>query len=41
MLTNRTLSAQEASQWGLVTEVVADDQLAARADALAEKMAAT
>ena len=41
MLTNRTLSAQEASQWGLVTEVVPDDQLAARADALAEKMAAT
>jgi len=41
MLTNRTLSAQEASQWGLVTEVVADDQLIARAEALAEKMAAT
>jgi len=41
MLTNRVLSAQEASQWGLVTEVVPDDQLAARADALAEKMAAT
>ena len=41
MLTNRTLSAQDAEQWGLVTEVVADDQLAARADALAEKMAAT
>jgi 2-(1,2-epoxy-1,2-dihydrophenyl)acetyl-CoA isomerase len=41
MLTNRTLSAQDAAQWGLVTEVVPDDQLAARADALAEKMAAT
>jgi 2-(1,2-epoxy-1,2-dihydrophenyl)acetyl-CoA isomerase len=41
MMTNRTLSAQEASQWGLVTEVVADDQLAARADELAEKMART
>ena len=41
MLTNRVLSAQEASQWGLVTEVVPDDQLAAHADALAEKMAAT
>ena len=26
MLTNRTLSAQEASQWGLVTEVVPDDR---------------
>lgn len=41
MLTNRVLSAQEASQWGLVTEVLPDDQLSARADALAEKMAAT
>ena len=41
MLTNRTLSAQEASQWGLVTEVVPDDQLAAHADAVAEKMATT
>jgi 2-(1,2-epoxy-1,2-dihydrophenyl)acetyl-CoA isomerase len=41
MLTNRTLSAQEASQWGLVTEVVPDDELAARADALAGRMAAT
>jgi 2-(1,2-epoxy-1,2-dihydrophenyl)acetyl-CoA isomerase len=41
MLTNRTLSAQEASQWGLVTEVVPDDQLAARTDALADQMAAT
>ncbi|MBY0290667.1 MAG: enoyl-CoA hydratase/isomerase family protein [Mycobacteriaceae bacterium] len=41
MLTNRTLSAQDAAQWGLVTEVVPDDQLAARADELAEKMVAT
>ncbi|MGV0835309.1 enoyl-CoA hydratase/isomerase family protein [Mycolicibacterium thermoresistibile] len=41
MLTNRTLSAQEAASWGLVTEVVADDQLAARADQLAEQMAQT
>lgn len=41
MLTNRTLSAQEALQWGLVSEVVADDGLAARADELAEQMAAT
>jgi len=41
MLTNRVLSAKEASEWGLVTEVVPDDELAARADALAEKMAAT
>jgi 2-(1,2-epoxy-1,2-dihydrophenyl)acetyl-CoA isomerase len=35
MLTNRTLSAQEALEWGLVTEVVEDDALQARADALA------
>ena len=41
MLTNRTLSAQEALSWGLLTEVVADDHLAARADELAEQMAAT
>jgi 2-(1,2-epoxy-1,2-dihydrophenyl)acetyl-CoA isomerase len=39
MLTNRRLSAQEAAQWGLVTEVVPDDDLAARADALAAEMA--
>jgi 2-(1,2-epoxy-1,2-dihydrophenyl)acetyl-CoA isomerase len=41
MLTNRTLTAPEASRWGLVTEVVPDDQLAARADALATQMVAT
>ena len=41
MLTNRVLSADEASRWGLVTEVVADDQLATRADQLAEQMAST
>lgn len=41
MLTNRTLSAQEALQWGLVGEVVADDRLQARADELAEQMAET
>jgi len=41
MLTNRTLSAQEASQWGLVTEVLPDDQVAARADELASQMAST
>lgn len=41
MLTNRTLSAAEASQWGLVTEVVPDDELAARADQLADQMATT
>lgn len=39
MLTNRTLSAAEALDWGLVTEVVPDDQLAARTDALAQELA--
>src|ERR1700754_3945651 len=38
MLTNRTLTAPEASQWGLVTEVVADDELDDRATALAGQM---
>jgi 2-(1,2-epoxy-1,2-dihydrophenyl)acetyl-CoA isomerase len=41
MLTNRTLTAQEASQWGLVTEVVPDAELAARTDELASQMATT
>jgi 2-(1,2-epoxy-1,2-dihydrophenyl)acetyl-CoA isomerase len=41
MLTNRTLSAQDASQWGLVTEVVPDAQLADRANQLADQMTAT
>ncbi len=41
MLTNRTLSSQEASRWGLVTEVVPDAELAARTDKLADQMAAT
>jgi 2-(1,2-epoxy-1,2-dihydrophenyl)acetyl-CoA isomerase len=41
MLTNRALSAEEASQWGLVAEVVPDAELAARADELATRMAAT
>ena len=39
MLTNRRLSAYEASQWGLITEVVADGDLVARTDALATEMA--
>lgn len=39
MLTNRTLSAEEACRWGLVTEVVADGELADRADALAGQLA--
>lgn len=41
MLTNRTLSSAEASQWGLVTEVVPDDELAARTEKLADQMAGT
>jgi 2-(1,2-epoxy-1,2-dihydrophenyl)acetyl-CoA isomerase len=41
MLTNRTLTAAEALDWGLLTEVVPDAELTARADALAEEMAAT
>ncbi len=41
MLTNRTLSSADAAQWGLVTEVVADADLAARTDELATQMAAT
>lgn len=39
MLTNRTLSAAEALDWGLVTEVVPEAELAARTDALAKAMA--
>ncbi len=39
MLTNRRLSAAEAAEWGLVTEVVPDDDLSIRADALAAEMA--
>lgn len=41
MLTNRTLSAAEALDWGLLTEVVPDDQLAARTEALANELATT
>ena len=39
MLTNRTLSAAEALAWGLVTELADGAELAARTDALAEKIA--
>lgn len=39
-LTNRTLSAQEALAWGLVTRVVPDADLAREADALAAELAA-
>ncbi len=39
-LTNRTLDAQRAFEWGLVNEVVDDDKLAVAAGALAERLAA-
>jgi 2-(1,2-epoxy-1,2-dihydrophenyl)acetyl-CoA isomerase len=39
MLTNRTLPAAQAQEWGLVTEVVADADLADRATAVAEQLA--
>lgn len=39
MLTNRTLSAQEAADWGLVNEVVDGADLAARAGELATQIA--
>jgi len=39
ILTNRTLSAAEALDWGLVNEVVAADELDDRAAALARKLA--
>jgi 2-(1,2-epoxy-1,2-dihydrophenyl)acetyl-CoA isomerase len=40
MLTNRTLTAAEALDWGLVNEVTEPDQVTARATALASAMAA-
>ena len=39
MLTNRTLTAAEAADWGLINEVVPAAELEARAQALAEQMA--
>ena len=41
MLTNQTLSAGEAHELGLVTQVVADDVLMERADQLAAELAAS
>ncbi len=40
VFTNRRLSATEALEWGLVTEVVPDGELADRAMALAQQLAA-
>ena len=39
-LLNRRLNGREALEWGLVTEVVADDEVEPRARALAERLAA-
>jgi 2-(1,2-epoxy-1,2-dihydrophenyl)acetyl-CoA isomerase len=39
MLTNRRLTAQEAFDWGLVSKVVADDELMTEAEKLAQKLA--
>ncbi len=39
-LTRRTLSADEAMDWGIVAEVVDDDELSARAEGLAATLAA-
>lgn len=40
MLTNRSLTADEALDWGLVTEVVDDERLTSRVEALAAQFAA-
>jgi len=40
VLTDKVLSAEEALNWGLVTRVVADDELSAEGEALATKLAA-
>ena len=39
MLTNRVLTASEALEWGVVTQVVADDQVLSTATELARKLA--
>ena len=38
-LTNRALTAREAQEWGLITRVVPDGELASAADALARELA--
>jgi 2-(1,2-epoxy-1,2-dihydrophenyl)acetyl-CoA isomerase len=38
LLTNRTLDAAEALEWGLINKVVEDDELAASAARLAERL---
>jgi 2-(1,2-epoxy-1,2-dihydrophenyl)acetyl-CoA isomerase len=39
MMTNRRLTAQEALEWNLINEVVPDEELLARAQSLAQKLA--
>ena len=39
MLTNRVLSSEEALDWGIVTQVVADDALMEEAEKLAKQFA--
>ena len=39
MITNRVLTSAEAAQWGLVTDVVPDAELAAGLDELAARIA--
>jgi 2-(1,2-epoxy-1,2-dihydrophenyl)acetyl-CoA isomerase len=39
VLTNRMLSASEAVEWGIAGEVVADEELASRVEALARELA--
>jgi 2-(1,2-epoxy-1,2-dihydrophenyl)acetyl-CoA isomerase len=38
-LTNRVLSAREACEWGIVTEIVPEENLASRAEELAQELA--
>ena len=40
LLTNRVLGAQEALDWGLINQVIDDEQLGAAAEALARRLAA-
>jgi 2-(1,2-epoxy-1,2-dihydrophenyl)acetyl-CoA isomerase len=39
MLTNRTLTAREACEWGLITKMVTDDSLQNEAPAIARQLA--
>ena len=39
LLTNRVIGAEQAQEWGLVTEITSDDEVAERARALARSLA--